>query len=83
MIGEIWDSIVDSISEMMDLIKEFNTGALIMGIATAGLIFILRKFMMVPFTKYMKPLTAIFIEGATYVCAVIVGYAIGLKMLND
>lgn len=62
---------------------DFSMFGLAFGILSSGTVFVLRDYMMKPFTQHMTPFGAIFWEGATYVACLIVGYQVGKRMGDD
>ena len=98
MLEDIWDSIVDGFEyiisfswisdfwegliEVFSSIGEFSTWGLIGGILSAGLIFMLRDYMIQPFLVNMSVVGYWFTAGLTYLVCFAAGYLI-FKHFSD
>lgn len=88
-LSDVQDFVEDKTSWLTDLLEGlggdsgFSVGGTVFGLLSAGIIFVLRTRVVVPFTQHMSPLSAIFWEVATYAACLGVGYKIGQKMFDD
>lgn len=96
---DIWDAIVDAfwyivsfewvrdiwefITKAFEDLSEFSVGGLVFGLISFGTIYLLRDYMLKPFTQYMSLPSAIFWSGATYVSSILVGYIIGKGLFEE
>ena len=84
VVGLEWiDDIKDFFSSMFENIGEFSVKGVIFGILSAGLIFLLRKQMLLPFLKFYKPTGRIIWEVLTYIACFIAGYLLGKHFDNS
>lgn len=67
----------DFIGSMFEGLGELSIMGIIFGVLGAGMIYLLRDYMLQPFLMNMGTMEAIFWGGATYVCTFIAGYLLG------
>ena len=79
---EWWGDFWDFISSMFEGLSELSFLGLGFGLLGAGMIYLLRGYMLVPFTQYMKPFESIFWTVATYLGCFIAGYLVGKGFEN-
>jgi len=72
-LGDFWDFI----GSMFDGIGELSMMGVAFGLLGAGMIFLLKKWMLNPFLVNMTPMSAIIWGGATYIGTFIAGYLMG------
>jgi hypothetical protein len=72
----------DFFGGLFEDIEEFSVGGLIFGVASVGLIYGLRKWMLQPFLEHMAPGAALFWGGLTYVICGVVGYLFGKRIFD-
>ncbi len=78
-VGEIFDFF----GGMFEDLGEFSIGGLVFALASFGMVFALRKWMLQPFLVHMSPGSAMFWGGATYVITMILGYLVGKRIFDD
>lgn len=71
------------IEEIQEWFEEANMFAIGMGLATAVLIFLLRKQMLNPFLIHMGTVEGIFWGGLTYIGSAVMGYLVGIKLSDS
>ncbi len=80
---EWFGDIADFFGGMFEDLGEFSPGGLLFAVASFGMVFALRKWMLQPFLVHMSPGSAMFWGGATYAITVILGYLVGKKIFDD
>ena len=78
-IPDVWDFIIGVFS----LGEEFSIAGLVFGFAAALLDWLLRGYLITPFTSRMSPTSAFIMTISTLGACLIAGYLIGRKMFDD
>ncbi len=89
MIDEIFDFIVEApgniwefVSGMFSDLGDVSYGGIAFGSLSAGLIYLLRDYMLKPFLLHMGSFEALMWGGATYVACAVVGYLVGKRLFD-
>jgi hypothetical protein len=82
-IMDLPDIISESFSTIFDNISEFSITGLVFGIISAGIIFLLKNYLLNPFLKYMNPIEAVFWGIGTYIACFVGGYLMGTYFENS
>ena len=70
---------IEAARETFSTIGEFSVYGAIFGILSAGIVFVLRKWLLNPFLEFMKPGTATLTMILTFVITFVAGYLLGKR----
>ena len=80
--GDIFGEIGEFFSTMFEGLTEFSITGLLFGIIGFLTVFLLRKWMLMPFLKFYTPSGQIFWGAVTYIGTFIAGYMLGKYFEN-
>jgi len=78
-VGDFWENLTGAFEN----IGEISWLAVAFGIMSAGIVFVLRKWMLTPFLQYYDPMGQILWGGITYVGCFVAGYLLGKYFENS
>lgn len=77
--GDFWESLTG----IFDNIGELSILGIAFGLLSAGIVYGLKDFMLMPFLKYYDPIGQIVWGGITYVGCFVAGYLLGKHFENS